>query len=139
MPVRLSISSARRRAGFMLVEVMLAVMIFSIAVIGLGRCVENCIAADRLNEENARACLALENAMAAIEAGAVPLVESNTEELKGRFSGMKLRTVRTPLKEKNEKGQEIFGLFTVTLSVEWVSGGTKQLKELQFYLSPRQR
>jgi type II secretory pathway component PulJ len=139
VPAFLSIPATRRRAGFMLVEVMLAVMIFSIAVIGLGRCVENCIAADRLNEENVKACLALENAMAAVEAGAVPLVESNTEELKGRFSGMKLRTVRTPLKEKNEKGQEIFGLFAVTLSVEWMSGGQKQSKELQFYLSPRQR
>jgi type II secretory pathway component PulJ len=139
MPSLLSISNIQRRAGFMLMEVMLAVMIFSIAVIGLGRCVENCVAADRLNEENTRACLALENAMAAMEGGAVPLVESNTEELKGRFSGMKLRTVRTPLKEKNEKGQEIFGLFAITLSVEWMSGGQKQVKELQFYLSPRQR
>ncbi len=139
MPGLLSIPNTRRRAGFMLVEVMLAVMIFSIAVIGLGRCVENCVAADRLNEENSRACLALENAMAAIEGGAVPLVESNTEELKGRFSGMKLRTVRTPLKEKNEKGEEIVGLFAVTLSVEWMSGGQKQARELPFYFSPRQR
>jgi prepilin-type N-terminal cleavage/methylation domain-containing protein len=127
------------RRGFTLLEAMLAVMIFSVGVVALGRCVENCLVADRIKEEDARARRALENAMAAIEAGAVTPSDSSTEELKGMFAGMKLKTTRLPLKEKNEKNQDIFGIFTVTLEVSWTIGAAKQSREISFYNYPRQR
>ncbi len=130
---------AKSHRGFVLLEAVLAVLIFSIGVLALGRCVENCLRADQLKNEDARALRVLENSMAAIEADATPLSDSSTEDLKGMFAGMKLKTTRVPLKEKNEKGNEIFGINLVTLEVMWVGGGEKQSRELSFFHSPKPR
>ncbi len=127
------------RHGFLLLEVMIAVMIFAIGVIALGRCVENCLIANRVKEEGMLARRALENAMLMIEAGTVPVTESSSEELKGMFSGMRLNTKRTLLKEKNEKKQEITGVYAVTLEVLWKSGAEKQSRQLLFYHAPKPR
>ncbi len=135
MKLRASVS----RGGFLLFEAVLAVLIFSIGVLALGRCVENCLRADLIKEENSRAMLVLENATAAIEANATPLSDSATEELKGRYAGMVLKTTRKPLNEKNEKGQDIFGINVVTLEVAWKSGGETQSRALTFYHSPKPR
>ncbi len=130
---------AQSTRGFILLEAVLAVLIFSVGVLALGKCVENCLNADRLKEEDARAMQVLENAMAAVEADATPLSESASEDLKGRYAGMVLKTTRKPLNEKNEKGQDIFGINIVTLQVAWTSGGEKQLRELTFFHSPKPR
>ncbi len=127
------------KRGFVLFEAVLAVLIFSVGVLALGRCVENCLNADQAKNDDARAMRALENAMAAIEADATPVSDSATEDLKGMFDGMKLKTTRVPLKEKNEKDQEIFGVTLVTLEVSWVSRGEKQSRELDFFNSPKPR
>src|SRR5438093_754467 len=119
------------RAGFVLLEAMIAVAVFAIGVIALGRCLENCIVADTMKEDDARARRALENEMALIEAQAKPLSDSATEEMKGMFAGMTMKTKRTQLKEKNEKDQEIFGLYDVMLEVTWMGGGEKQSKQLE--------
>ena len=52
---------------------------------------------------------------------------------------MTLKTTRVPLKRKNEKNQEIFGIFVVTLRLSWKTEGKEQIKELTFYVYPRQR
>ena len=54
-------SRCGKKRGVMLLEAMLAVAIFAIGVITLGRCVSNCIAAERLVQEDALARRALEN------------------------------------------------------------------------------
>ena len=64
-------SRCGKKRGVMLLEAMLAVAIFAIGVITLGRCVSNCIAAERLVQEDALARRALENRWAEIESGAV--------------------------------------------------------------------
>ncbi len=127
------------RRGFLLLEVMVAVMVLALGVVALGRCVQNCVAADRLKEESARARRALENAMVMLEAGTTPAVESKSEELKGMFAGMTLKTTRTLLKEKNEKDQEIAGIYAINLEVIWTSRGEKQSRRLTFYNYPRPR
>jgi hypothetical protein len=126
-------------AAFLLLEAMLAVAIFSIGIIALGKCVQNCLLAVRVKEEDARARRFLENRMAEIEQGSVVVTDKGTEELKGMFSGMVLKTTRVPLKLKNEKKQEMFGLFHITLSLAWKSGGNDQMRELSFYVYPRQQ
>ncbi len=125
--------------GFVLFEAMLAVMIFCFAVIALGRCVENCLSAERIKNEGTRARQALDNAMAMIEGGAVVPKDASTQELTGRFTGMTLKTSKVALVEKNEKKQDIFGVFAVTLVVTWVSDGQAQSRERAFYHYPRQR
>ena len=138
-------SRCGKKRGVMLLEAMLAVAIFAIGVITLGRCVSNCIAAERLVQEDALARRALENRWAEIESGAVVLgaqgggSTSSTDELKGPFAGMKLKTVSVPVKKKNEKEEKIEGISAVTLTVAWESGGEEQSKELIFYVYPRQK
>lgn len=127
------------RRGFVLIEVMIAVAIFAIAVLTLGESVRNCLAAQIAKEDDERALRALENRVAEIELGAVPLADSTTEELKAPFKGMKLKTTRKQLKKKNEKEQDLFGLFEVTLDLTWKSDDIAQERVLTFYYFPRQR
>ena len=133
----------KRRAsprGFMLMEAMIAVFIFSIGVLALGKCVDNCIVAERVKEDDERARRCLANRMAEIEQGAIPMKDKATEEFKeGAFAGMTLKTTRVPLKKKNENNKELFGLFIVTLELAWKSGGQDQTKELTFYVYPQQQ
>ena len=128
-----------RSRGFFLLEAMIATFIFAIGVIALGHCVENCLSAQRIKEDDARARRLLENRMVEIEAGSAVVTDKATEELKGMFAGMTLKTTRVPLKKKNEKEQELFGLFQMNLQLTWKADGQEQVKELTFYVYPRQR
>ena len=135
----------RKERGVMLLEVLLAVMIFSIGVITLGKCVSNCIAAEREKEEHALARRALENRWAEVESGAVPLnakgsgPSTSSEELKGAFAGMTMKMASVPVQKKNEKEEKIEGISAVTLTVVWQSGGEEESRELIFYVYPRQK
>lgn len=124
--------------AFILLESMLAVIIFSIAVLALGKCVQNCLRAEMLKDEDSRARRCLVNRMAEIEAQAIPMDDKDkTEELKDMFAGMTLKQSRILLKRKNEKDQEIAGLYAVTLDLSWKSHGDTQSRVLQFYVYPR--
>jgi hypothetical protein len=127
------------RKGFVLLETVLAVGVFSIGVVALGWCVDNCILADTAKEQDNRARRALENEMALIESGAKPLANTSVEDLKGMFQGLTLKTTRSPLKEKNEKKQEIIGIYEVKLEVEWKIRDEKYRREVEFYYQPKQR
>lgn len=131
-------TAAKKPAAFVLLEAMIAVMVFSIGVIALGRCVENCLAAERFKNADERARLALLNRMAEIEAGSA-VTDKTSEALKGMFEGMTMKVSRTPLKKKNEKNQELFGIFSITLEVDWKDGGVENSRQLSFYVYPRQR
>lgn len=128
------------RRGFMLLEAMIAVFVFSVGVLGLAKCVDNCIVAERIKEDDERARRCLANRMAEIEQGAVVVQDKKTEVItEGAFAGMTLKTTRVPLKKKNENNKELFGLFVVTLELAWKSGGQDQTKELTFYVYPQQQ
>lgn len=127
----------QRRAGIWLLESVLAVAIFSLGILALGGAVNNCLVAQRIKQEDLRARLALHNRMVEIEAGSVTLKENSTEDLKGAFEGLKLRTTRTPLERKNEEGQDITGFFSVTLEVMWEVRREPMSRELTFYVLPR--
>ncbi len=128
------------RSGFLLFEAMLAVIIFSMAVLALGRCVENCLRAEKFRREEGHARRLLANRMTEILAGAVPLTDKASEKWdKGPWAGMELQSTRVPLELKNEKEQELFGLYQVTLVLKWKSGTEVISRELTFYIYPRQR
>ena len=118
---------------------MLAVVIFSLGVLALGNCVNNCLVAERLKGEDARAGRLLANRMAEIEAGMMTLSDSTTEKLKEMGEGMTLKTTRVPVKKKNERDQELTNLFLVTLTLGWESDGEKHERELMFYVHPKRR
>lgn len=127
------------RRAFLLVEVMLAVAIFAVAVLALAKSVEAMLNAQIIKDEDEKVRRFMESKMMEIEAGAVPLQDSTTEEIKGWMPDMKLKTTRTPLKRKNEKGVELTGLYMVTLDLVWLSGNEKMERSLSFYIYPRQR
>ena len=129
----------RNQRGFVLLEAMIAVAIFSIGVLALGRCVEQCINAEMVKVEDERARRFLASRMAEIEQGSVIVQDKATEDLKGEFEGMSLRTTRVPLKKKNEDNKELFGLFGITLELVWKNKGQEQSRELNFYVYPRQQ
>ncbi len=131
---------SRSRSGFLLFEAMLAVIIFSMGVLTLGRCVENCMRAEKFRREEGHARRLLANRMTEILAGAIPLTDKSSEKWdKGPWEGMELLTTRVPLELKNEKEQELFGLYQVTLLLKWKSGTEIVPRDLTFYIYPRQR
>lgn len=131
--------SQRLRRAFLLVEVMLAVAIFAVAVLALAKSVEAMLNAQILKDEDEKVRRFLDSKVAEIEAGAVPLSDSTSEEIKGWLPDMRLKTTRTPLKRKNEKGVDLTGLYMVTLDLSWTSNNEKMERSLSFYIYPRQR
>ena len=125
-----------RRGGFVLFETMLAVTIFIFGILALGRAVENCLKAEILKEDDARARRVLENRMLEIQAGVVQPPDSSTEDLKGPFAGMKLKSKRSKLKFKNEENID-FEIDAVALEVVWLSDGRENSRTLEFYVQPR--
>lgn len=127
----------KRRAAdlgaFALLESMFGVAVFAVGVLSLGACVNNCMTAERVNAEDQRARLALQNRMAEIESRAQPLADSS-DALQGMFSGITLKETRTDLKAKNEKDQELPGLVRIDLEADWLSGTRPESKQIFFYV-----
>jgi Tfp pilus assembly protein PilV len=125
--------------GFVLLEAMLAVAIFAITVFSIGACIQNCLKAEVLKEEDARGRRILENRMMEIEAGYETVGEKKPPEEIKAYPGMTLTTASTPLKAKNEKKEDITGIYDVKLTLSWPSGTKTQEKSIEFYVYPRQR
>jgi type II secretion system protein I len=133
MNARIARRPARRR-GFMLLEIMLAVAIFTMGVITLGAALTQCLVAQRLRYESERARLALQNRMAEIQANQAMPDDSARREMKGAFEGLTIIERRKPLEFKNEEGAIMAGLNQVTLTVEWESEGSRMSRTSTFYL-----
>ncbi len=136
----------RAARGFILLEVMLAVAIFALAVIPLGKCVQECVRAQTLKEEDARARQFLAGREAEMEGGKRRVDESKSEDLKATedrdsdeapFAGMHLETKSKKIQLLDEHDQEIGSVFDVTLVLTWKStGGSDQSKSVEFYVTP---
>ena len=131
--------SRRKSAGFLLLEAMLAVLIFGLGVVALSRCVENCMRAERIRRQEGLAQRLLANYLVQIETEALPLSDQMSEELKGAWAGMTMTITREQMKLQNEKEQELFGLYKVTLDMSWREGREEIHRDLSFILYPKQR
>jgi hypothetical protein len=127
------------RHGFLLLECMLAVAIFAMGILALGRCVENCLKAEKFRREESLAQRALANYWVQVEQGAIPISENVSTPLEGAWKGMTMNISREPLTLKNEKEQELFGLYQVKLQLTWPSDGETISRDMQFFIYPRQR
>jgi hypothetical protein len=131
-------SRAKKRQAFMLLEAMLAVLILSIATLGIARCVQNCLRAEKFRREESLAQRALANYWTQIEQGAVPMsTDSFTEEMQGAWTGMTMTVTREAMSLLNENGQEIFGVYHVNLSLSWGTKDIPQVRTMDFILYPR--
>ncbi len=127
------------RRAFLLLEAMLAVAIFAIAMLALGRCVQNCLRSEKFRREEGLAQRALANYWVQVENGAIPLTDKATEELKGAYTGMTMNMTRTPMELRNEKDQDLFGIFEVNLELSWKVGDEPITRSMNFILYPRQK
>jgi hypothetical protein len=123
----------------LLMEAMVAVAIFVVAILGMGKAIEQVMIAQVMKDETEKVQRFLDSKMSEVHAGAVPLQDTTVEEIKDWLPGAKLKTTRKPIKRMNEKEQELFGLFQVTLELTWLSDGQPAERSLSFYIFPRQR
>ena len=125
----------RRAGGFLLIEILLAVAIFVVGVIALGRCVTNCTTAQNVRDQEERARLALQNAMLEVQASPVLPDENHREKLKGMFNGLTLIERRRTLSVENEDHVLMPDLHEVILRVEWHDGSRQpHAREVAFTL-----
>jgi hypothetical protein len=123
------------RGGFLLLEIVLATMIFVVGVIALGRAISNCLGAQefRVQEETART--ALENRMAEIQASPVLPDEEHRAQLHGMFTGITLIEHRHTLDVKNEDNVALANLHEMTLTAQWAGPhGQRQVRSVSFLL-----
>ena len=121
------------KRGFVLLEAMLAVAIFAIAVLALGRCLAKGLNVERLAVEDSRACRILENRATEIEGGEFPTKSSRTpfNDING---GLLLTQSTKQIHRKDEKGQDMTNLYLVSLEATWKSDGAEQTRSLNFYI-----
>ena len=125
----------RRAGGFLLIEILLAVAIFVVGVIALGRCVTNCTTAQNVRDQEERARLALQNAMLEVQASPALPDENHRQKLKGMFNGLTLIERRRTISVENEDHVLMPDLHEVTLRVEWNDAGRQpHAREVAFTL-----
>ncbi len=124
----------RRDKGFALYEVLLGLTIFVIGVLALGRAVQNCLNASVLSEEENRVRQLLANRMAEVQAS--PGRPDATQELNvdTGYGVVKLVQKTVPEELLDRDNTIIGGMSRVTLRAEWARAGTKQSKQLVFYV-----
>lgn len=128
--------SRARRGGFLLLEIMVAVGIFSLGVLALGKAMMDCVSAQKLRADSERARLALENRMLEIQANPAMPDDYKKRKLTGAFEGLSIIERRTALQLKNEDGAVLGGLNQIDLTVEWSDGGDRLLtRTISFYLT----
>jgi Tfp pilus assembly protein PilV len=122
------------RLGFALYEVLLGLTIFVVGVLALGRAVENCLNASALSEEEARVRQVRANRMAELQATPGPpdaVKESNVDT---GYGVVKLIQKSAPEQLVDQENTIVTGISRVTLRAEWTREGTKQSKQLVFYV-----
>lgn len=121
--------------GFLLLEVVLATMIFVVGVIALGRCMGNCLTAQQIRVQEDRARLALENRMAEIQSSPAMPDQEHRSVLKGMFTGITIIERRKTMDIKNEDNVPLANLNEMTLTAEWPGPrGQTQTRSVAFTL-----
>lgn len=126
---------SRSRSGFLLLETMIGVAIFTLGVLVMGWCMENCLNAEIVRNMDQLARVALENRMSEVEGGVVVVGdEAFDEALSGRFQGITIRHSRVPVEIENEKREKLSNLFEVYLEATWNTPVGQQSKMISFYV-----
>ncbi len=121
-----------QRRGFLLIEALLAVAIFALGVLGLGKCISQGLFVERLKFEDVQARRILQNRYEELEAHAVDL-KNAVQTLEPPNRGFTLKQTVEPLHKKDELGRDLEKLALVNLLVSWTSAGEAETRSLTFY------
>jgi len=122
------------RSGFALYEVLLGLAIFAVGVLALGRSVQNCLNASELSEEDNRVRRVLANRMAEIQASPINPDAKKEDKIDTGYGIVKLIQKSTPEELEEPDNTVINGITRVTLDAQWTRNGTRQSKQLVFYV-----
>ena len=110
-----------RQRAFLLLEIILAVAIFTVGVLSLGRCLNNCLVAQQIRGQEERARAALDNRMSELQAMPSMPDDYRKTKLNGMYTGVTLIERRKPLEVKNENLIILSDLHEITITAEWTS------------------
>jgi Tfp pilus assembly protein PilV len=127
-------AALRRTSAFALYEVLLGLTVFVIGVLALGRSVENCMSASALSAEENRIRQILANRMAEIQATPGSPDAAKKTKVDTGYGMVDLIQKTTPAGLKEDDESELNGISLVTLTAQWVRGGAKQSKRIDFYV-----
>lgn len=124
-------NSARRtrlQRGFTLLEVMLATALFSLVLVSFAMLLNRSIDAsiDEHRESDVR--INLETRLAEARQG---FLQEGKEELEPDSYGVQYNKEVQLLKLKNEKGQELFGLYNLTIRAHWQRSGEEEERKAE--------
>jgi hypothetical protein len=120
--------------AFALYEVLLGVAIFAIGVLALGRSAENCLSASTLNAEEEAVRQILGNRMAEIQAA--PGFPDRAKEFKidSGHGAVTLIQKSAPAELVEPNNTRLDGIDLVTLTAQWERRGSRQSKQINFYV-----
>jgi hypothetical protein len=120
--------------AFALYEVLLGVAIFAIGVLALGRSAENCLSASALDAEEEAVRQILGNRMAEIQAA--PGLPDRVKEFKidSGHGVVTLIQKSGPAELVEPNNTRLDGIDLVTLTARWERRGSRQSKQINFYV-----
>ncbi len=127
-------SDVRGQIGFALYEVLMGLAIFALAVLALGRAVENCLNASTLNAEENRVRQILSNRMSEVQVTPGAPDQSKEFNVDTGYGIVKVIQKSAPADLQEDNGAPLAGVNRVTLTAKWTRGGADQSQQVEFYV-----
>ncbi|PTY02281.1 hypothetical protein DB346_09215 [Verrucomicrobia bacterium LW23] len=124
-----------RHGAFSLLEIVLALCIYSIAILGLAQCLLGALRASADNAQRTRIRLAMQNHLAEVRPFAL---EAQSRLLASDIPGVTFTREIRPFPIRNGKGHLINGLMAVRITATWDTdfGPTSDFAEIYLPASP---
>jgi Tfp pilus assembly protein PilV len=120
--------------GFALYEVLIGVTIFVIGILALGRSFENCLSTSSLTSEDNVIREMLADRMAEIQTAPGRPDASKEMKINSGYGRVELIQKSTPAGLQQDDGVQLPGIDRVTLTALWERSGTKQSRQVMFYV-----
>lgn len=124
-------SGFSRQDAFTLLEVMIAVMVFGIAVVGLLMALSSTIGTAAAFDRESKVALSLQNQLA--EAREIDFA-AGTATVGPDEMGVVYTKDISPLELQNKDGQQLNGLYSIRITATWGQGGPDETETGEVYV-----